>query len=348
MSTIRSPKFTLVDKAYIFASVTSILQQVVASVKDFFSTEKGASALKKTMEDHVEELEREFTFCRECKIRELEEETISESMMEQSFKSPNKSKNSGWGNSEKSTKSSGWGQSTPAKSTGWGSKTEAPKTSTPAKSAQSAQAASPSKSVTWGASKSKEPAPPVAGYSGKQGSGQTSNQAPKKDLIGKGSPTGTAVPYAGKNEKGFSSKIKKFANVVDLSNGESKALRPEDVKDGLYYFQWQFSPITSRFKRDVIFSQRHQFFGMQFWMKCELDGQLKISLSKGAAIKWQYKVIQDAQQSVSGEHKGNFYSWKKVLCQNNCALDSQKVYIDRDAELIEVQLVVTHYRPELA
>jgi hypothetical protein len=277
-------------------------------------------------------------------------------MMEQSFKSPNKSKNSGWGNSEKSTKSSGWGQSTPAKSTGWGSKTEAPKTSTPAKSAQSAQAASPSKSVTWGASKSKEPAPPgrfsnspilkifvrifekllsVAGYSGKQGSGQTSNQAPKKDLIGKGSPTGTAVPYAGKNEKGFSSKIKKFANVVDLSNGESKALRPEDVKDGLYYFQWQFSPITSRFKRDVIFSQRHQFFGMQFWMKCELDGQLKISLSKGAAIKWQYKVIQDAQQSVSGEHKGNFYSWKKVLCQNNCALGNSERPSFINAELFQ-------------
>ena len=149
----------------------------------------------------------------------------------------------------------------------------------------------------------------MAGYGSKQGS--SSQQAPvKKDLIGK-TPTGTAVPFAGKNEKGFSSKIKKFANVVDLS---------EDVKDGLYYFQWQFSPLTSRFKRDVIFSQRHQFFGMQFWMKCELDGQLKISLSKGAAIKWQYKVIQDAQQSVSGEHKGNFYSWKKVLCQNNCAL----------------------------
>ena len=167
----------------------------------------------------------------------------------------------------------------------------------------------------------------MAGYGSKQGS--SSQQAPvKKDLIGK-TPTGTAVPFAGKNEKGFSSKIKKFANVVDLSNGESKALRPEDVKDGLYYFQWQFSPLTSRFKRDVIFSQRHQFFGMQFWMKCELDGQLKISLSKGAAIKWQYKVIQDAQQSVSGEHKGNFYSWKKVLCQNNCALgkkDAKSTY----------------------
>ena len=170
----------------------------------------------------------------------------------------------------------------------------------------------------------------MAGYGSKQGSSSQQATA-KKDLIGK-TPTGTAVPFAGKNEKGFSSKIKKFANVVDLSNGESKALRPEDVKDGLYYFQWQFSPLTSRFKRDVIFSQRHQFFGMQFWMKCELDGQLKISLSKGAAIKWQYKVIQDAQQSVSGEHKGNFYSWKKVLCQNNCALGKRAAKRPRKTE----------------